>query len=113
MESLLVRYRLFVLAVKDAEKTEIVKKIWKAHDKVHDVLLEMIDEKVDIKLFDLYDDSEELVQLWAAKHTLEIDEKRALTKLDELRHSPRDTISSGAQFTQIGWENGTLSFRDL
>ncbi len=60
-------------------------------------------------LFTLYDDDEPYVQLWAASHTLELDEPRALSKLEELESAGLPLVSLGAKHTRKAWLNGELS----
>jgi hypothetical protein len=58
------------------------------------------------ELLFLLDDSNRWVQLWAATHSLEIDEKRGLTRLEELGAGNIPMISMGAQYTLQSWKSG-------
>jgi hypothetical protein len=62
------------------------------------------------ELFRLYDDPEPWVQGWAAVHTLEIDETRALAKLEQLENAGIPHISTDAKYTIQEWKSGALRF---
>lgn len=62
------------------------------------------------ELFRLYEDVDPWVQWWAAAHTLEVDDVRAIAKLEQLEHSGIPLVSSGARYTIQEWENGELRF---
>ena len=62
------------------------------------------------ELFRLYDDASLSVQGWAATHTLEIDEARALAKLAEIEKSADPHASMDAEYTIREWKNGQLKF---
>ena len=61
-------------------------------------------------LFDLYDHENPEVQVWAAGHTLEIDEARALSKLEQLQHAEIPHVSTAAEYTILEWKAGNLRF---
>jgi hypothetical protein len=50
------------------------------------------------------------VQSWAAAHTLELDETRALKKLEQLTNSQIPLISSCAKHAIEEWKSGQLKF---
>ncbi|MCY2963553.1 MAG: hypothetical protein NT069_07875, partial [Planctomycetota bacterium] len=62
------------------------------------------------RLFELYDDNDVWVQIWAASHTLEIDEERALEKLKQLENSRVPLIATIAKHTAVEWKSGRLRF---
>jgi len=62
------------------------------------------------ELFGLYDDADPSVQCWAAAHTLEVDEARALAKLEQLEKSEVPHVSMDAEYTIKEWKSGELRF---
>ena len=51
------------------------------------------------------------MQLWAATHMLEVDEKKAITKLRNLQAAGKGLVSTSAKYTILEWNEGALSFR--
>jgi len=51
------------------------------------VIVEIVGESKGRELLSLYEDEDPWVQTWAATHTLKIDEKCALAKLEQLAKS--------------------------
>lgn len=111
MVSLLARYRELAelhgkhTFVGDAKKTN------RTFHELHRVLAELVAEETDIFLFSLYDDEDSFVQLWAAAHTLELDEIRATSKLQELVDLGIPIVSMSARYTITGWNEGDLRVR--
>lgn len=89
----------------DAKKTNCT------FDELHSVLVDMIVEEADFLLFSLYEDDDKFVQLWSAAHTLELDESRAKSKLQELLDAEIPIVSMSARHTISGWEQGGLRVR--
>ncbi len=79
-----------------------------AYDRLQDALVSLIRAGRRHELFGLYDDLDPWVQSWAAAHTLEIDEARALAKLEQLQKSENPHVSSCAKFAIEEWKNGAL-----
>jgi hypothetical protein len=61
-------------------------------------------------LFGLYEDDDLWVQSWAAAHTLELNETRALAKLEQLVIARIPHVSTSAKYTIQGWKAGELRF---
>jgi hypothetical protein len=81
-----------------------------AYDNLEAAFLALVRAGQRRELFRLYDDTELWVQAWAATHTLEIDEARALGKLVELENSGIPHVSTDARYTIQEWKNGNLRF---
>ncbi len=81
-----------------------------SYDRVQRAFISLVNEGKGNELFRLYDDSDPSVQCWAAAHTLEIDEARALAKLEQLEKSGIPHISTDAKYTIQEWKNGALRF---
>src|SRR4051794_29180510 len=82
-----------------------------SYDRLHAVLVAIDGEGRERELFSLYEDDDPWVQTWAATHTLEIDEGRALAKLEQLAKSGISHVDTGAKYTIQEWNNGNLRFR--
>lgn len=82
-----------------------------AYDGLHNALDELISNKADKLLFSLYENSDLSVQLWAATHTLELDERRAMDKLQAIADLGASVISMSARYTIKGWMEGELRVR--
>jgi hypothetical protein len=88
----------------DAENSNI------AHDCLRDTYNTIVKiGKVD-SLFALYDHPELCVQARAAARTLEVNEAKALAKLEQLEKAHIPFISSDAKYTIIEWKAGNLHF---
>lgn len=81
-----------------------------SYDRLRDVFMSLAREGKRNELFALYNDMDLAVQGWAAVHTLEVDEARALAKLAELEASQQPEISSNAKYTIQEWKLGDLHF---
>ena len=81
-----------------------------AHDLLQKIFVEIVEAGQGNDLFRFYDDPDPWVQSWAASHTLEIDEARALAKLTELERAGISHISTSAKYTIQGWKSGELRF---
>jgi hypothetical protein len=84
-----------------------------AYDRLQNVFVSLAREGKRNELFRLYDDVDPSVQCWAASHTLEIDEARALAKLGQLEKSGIPLVSMVAEYTIKEWKNGELRFLPL
>ncbi|WP_127115980.1 DUF2019 domain-containing protein [Shimia sediminis] len=89
----------------DAKKTN------HSHDELQKVLADLIAENADRLLFALFKDDDTSVQLWAAAHTLELDENRAINKLQDLSDLNVPLVSMSARYTIKGWKAGGLRVR--
>jgi hypothetical protein len=81
-----------------------------SYDRLQDAFHAIIKARGRRELFKLYDDVDESVQCWAAAHTLEVDEGRALAKLKQLEKSENPYIRIDAEYTSREWKNGALKF---
>ena len=81
-----------------------------AYDQLQDAFAAIVKAGQGQGLFRLYGDVDPWVQSWAATHTLEIDEVRALGKLRELENRGISHVSTSAKYTIQGWKNGELRF---
>ncbi|ASM70975.1 MULTISPECIES: DUF2019 domain-containing protein [Roseobacteraceae] len=93
--------------VGDARKTN------HAYDELLKILKALISTRTDRLLFSLYEDNDLFVQLWAAAHTLELEERRAIDKLQEIAELELDAplVSMCARYTIKGWNEGELRVR--
>ena len=78
--------------------------------RLQDAFIALVGEGKRNELFRLYDDVDPCVQVWAAAHTLEIDESRALAKLEQLEKSGIPHASFDAKYTIQEWTSGNLKF---
>ena len=62
------------------------------------------------KILELLEDEDLWVQLWAASHSLEIDEVKALKKLTEIQEAGIPLVSSSAKYTIEAWNAGELRY---
>ena len=83
-----------------------------AHERLQDTLLALIAEGRDSELLTLYDNPDAWVQLWAGTHTLELDEGKAIAKLESLKAARKPLVSMSAKYTLVAWQEGNLSFRN-
>jgi hypothetical protein len=83
-----------------------------AHARLGHVLKAIVAAEEDHQLFSLYDDHDPWVQLWTAGHTLEIDEAKALSKLQALQGADIRLVSMEAEYTIRSWKEGDLRFRE-
>ena len=81
-----------------------------SYDRLQDAFVSLAREGKRRQLFNLYDDDDPWVQSWAAAHTLEIDEARALTKLEQLVNLGIPLVSSCAKHAIEEWKSGELRF---
>jgi Domain of unknown function (DUF2019) len=72
----------------------------------------LVMEGDDRELLELYDDKDSWVQIWAASHTLEIEEERASAKLQELATTRYGLTRATAQLTLQEWRLGNLRLRN-
>jgi hypothetical protein len=82
----------------------------KSYDQLRRVFVSLVNEGKGNELFRFYDDVDPCVQCWAAAHTLEINESRALAKLGQLQNAGIPHVSTGAKYTIQEWKNGELRF---
>lgn len=111
MRNLIQEYRANAIAHGDGTMSGDRKKTNKAYGQLVKIFHEIITDKADYGLFDLYDDDNLSVQCWAATHTLEIDENRAKAKLNALSEGAFGPISLTAEYVLKGWELNQLKFR--
>src|ERR1700748_3508654 len=88
----------------DAEATNT------AYDRLQHIFKEIVSNGEGNQLFRLYEHNDPWVQAWAASHTLELNESRAIAKLEQLKAADIPHISSGARYTLEGWKNDGLRF---
>lgn len=81
-----------------------------AHDRLQEAFLSLARGGKRRELFKLYDDPDLAVQCWAAAHTLEVDEARALAKLAEIEKAKESFSSMDAEYTIKEWKLGVLHF---
>lgn len=82
----------------------------KSCDGLHQVLALLTRSGKRHELLSLFDDPDPAVQCWAAAHTLEFDEERALAKLADLARLEMPHVSVDAEHTIKEWESGQLRF---
>jgi Domain of unknown function (DUF2019) len=80
-----------------------------AHDNLHKTFLSLIAAGRGQDLILLFDDPDESVQLWAAAHSLEVDERKALEKLQAIADAA-SFVSLDAKYTIEEWRSGELRF---
>ena len=83
----------------------------RAYDELLRTLKVLVSNNADNLLFSLYEDDDLFVQLWVAAHTLELDEQRAIDKLQGLVDSGAPIVSMSAKYTISGWNEGGLRVR--
>ena len=83
----------------------------KAYSQLAKNLRELVSAKTDRKLFSLYEEKNVSIQVWAAAHTLELDENRALQKLQEIVDKKIPHYSTDAYYTIKEWKLGNITFR--
>ena len=81
-----------------------------SYDRLQEVFIALVRKGRRDELFRLYDDVDSSVQCWAAAHTLEVDETRALAKLAHLEKSGVPHVGMDAEYTIKEWKNGVLRF---
>ena len=81
-----------------------------AHDAIQQIFLQLFKAGKAAELFSFYDDPDVWVQCWAAAHTLEVDEPRALAKLEQIERTGEPNVSSDAHYTIEEWKLGNLRF---
>jgi hypothetical protein len=109
---LLQDYRKYAFAHGEAIRACNSKKANKAHDALWEVLKRIVASGCDSELFGLYEDEDPDVQSWAAAHTLEIDEKKATAKLQELVDAQIENVSWNSKYALAEWKKGNLRFRE-
>ena len=82
-----------------------------AHDELQQLLKQITELGCDKDLQDLFNDEEAWVQLWAAVHTLEVNEKLACQKLQTISDASIPLLSMNARYTLKEWKAGKLKFR--
>jgi hypothetical protein len=87
----------------DAEATN------RGYDSLKRAFLELVDQGKARDLFRFYDDADPWVQAWAAAHTLEIHEARAIVKLHELVDAGIPHVSTDAKYTLQEWNAWRLA----
>jgi hypothetical protein len=82
----------------------------KAHDRLHEVMLELASSGQARALFSLFNHPDICVQLWAATHALrlQLDEPRCLGKLEEIERAGIPLKSMSAHYVVAEWRNGSL-----
>ena len=110
MTSLIDEYRRFAAAHSACTIEGDADGINAAHDQVQRTVRSLVSQGKGDQLFQLYDDIDPSVQCWAAAHTLEIDETRALAKLEQLEKAGIPHISTDAKYTSQEWKSGALRF---
>lgn len=108
---LIEKYRKLARDYAEGVRNSNPKKTNRAHDALWEVLKQIVGASCDHRLFDLYGDEEPWVQTWAAAHTLEIDETRAISKLQSLADAGIKGLSLSAEYTIKEWRSGELNFR--
>jgi hypothetical protein len=83
----------------------------KAYNTLNVTLREITSLGEDENLFTLYNNKNPWARLWAATHTLEVDEKRAIKKLQYISDEGIPIASISARYTLQEWEQGDLTFR--
>ncbi len=83
----------------------------KAHDQLLAILKSLCEINADGAIMSLLNDETPSVRLWAAAHSLEINEEKALTTLNKLSSAGVPIISMSARYTVQGWQNGELRVR--
>ena len=111
-EELIKRYIETARRHGEGTRTGDYKKANRAYDALARLLQEITAASCDEDLFELYDDDEPWVQSWAAAHTLEIDEQRAVKKLQELMASGLAHVSIDEKYILQEWRSGALRFRE-
>jgi hypothetical protein len=101
------KYRGFARDYAEGIRKSNPNKTNRAHDALWDVLKQIVGASCDHLLFDLYSDEE----LWAAAHTLEVYETRAISKLQTLADAGIKGLSLSAEYTIKEWSGGELNFR--
>jgi hypothetical protein len=81
-----------------------------SYNQVQSAFLSLMRQGKGHELFALYDDTDPSVQCWAAAHTLEVDEARAIRKLEQLKSAGIPHVSTNAHFTIEEWKSGNLRF---
>jgi len=81
-----------------------------AYDRLQRLLIALATQGMRHELFQLYDDMDPWVQGWAAAHTLEVDEARALAKLEALERAAIPHVGTDAKYTIQEWKSGALRF---
>ncbi len=82
-----------------------------AYDRLLAVLKTLYEENADSEIMSLLDDENASVRLWAAAHSLELDEPLALATLNELAAAGIPIISMDARYTAQEWLKGNLRVR--
>jgi hypothetical protein len=81
-----------------------------AYEQLNEAFHALIQARRRRELFSLYDDSDPSVQCWAATHTLEVDEARALDKLKQIEAVDIPLISAGVKHIVREWKSGALRY---
>src|SRR6516162_7673398 len=81
-----------------------------AHDRLQRTFVAIMSAGKGTELFLLYDETNCWVQLWAAAHTLELNESKALAMLSALQQAGIPGISTTAKYTIQEWKGGKLKF---
>lgn len=111
IDDLIKRYRDAAVAHSEGTQSGNSQKTNRAYDIVTETLREMTKSGCDDRLFSLYEDENVSVQVWAAVHTLELNEKKALLKLQCIVDKGIPILSMGARYSIQEWKNGKLRFR--
>ena len=108
--SLLEEYRKDAILHTECTENGRYRKGNNAHDRLQETFLKIVKSGCGNDLFSFYDDENTGVQAWAASHTLELDESRALEKLRQLESADIPHISFDAKYVIEGWESEDLRF---
>ena len=111
MATLIDDYKSAAEAHGEGTKEGNSKKANKAYKDLNKVLAELIAQGEDSALLGLLDDPNVWVQLWAAAHTLEVDEQQARAKLQSIVDAAIPIACLDARYTLQGWDSGDLKFR--
>lgn len=109
--NLITRYRNAAIAHGEGTRSGDSVKTNRAYDELVVLLKKITETDNDELLFSLYDDDDITVQVWAAAHTLEVNEEKALTKLQIIMNAAIPLASMGARYTIQEWKSGELTFR--
>ncbi len=107
---LITRYRNAAITHGEGTRSGDSVKTNRAYDELGVSLKKITETGNDELLFSLYDD-DIWVQIWAAAHTLEVNEEKALTKLQVIMDAAIPLASTGARYTIQEWKRGKLTFR--
>lgn len=119
--SSLIRVQMIEDLISDYKDTAILhgngtmsgnkRKANQAYTRLQNILKKITEIDEDKALLDLFSDENVWVRLWAAAHSLEIDETKAKKNLRHLADAEIPIVSMNARYTLQEWDNGSLKFR--